>query len=540
MKTKSISLIVTFMVLLLLTSCGGGGGTETISLIPVKSGDVWGYVDKEGKIKINPQFYNLSLFEDGLALVRATGDVALFGFIDENGKYVINPSYQQATTFSDGIAVVVAENEAPKAINKKGEVIFTLQTAERLQEFRGGMAGFSVSGEEEKQKWGFVDEKGQVKITPQFTEVRGFANDKAAVRNDTGKWGYTDKDGKLVINPQFDGAFDFYGGKAVVISGGKYGVIDEKGQYVINPQFNHIRQDGEKYLVASGNKFGWTDKEGKFIINPQFDQALPFMGNSLAPVANGRDWGYIDKEGKFVINPQFSEALPFNGSLAVVVSGTQVGFIDKKGSYIVNPQFDGIGGAYRSRLIKVQEMEGLSTVTTDYFDMDAIVGRIARDVTPNSIAGFSFANSTVGQMMEKYNRSSSDFSYYNGRNSLIENEKLGKFATITLDIGGSIYVQRGWGYIIDPTAKVDAFIYTIDLIGKASAKRKQLLEAFEKAFSGYAKQPSDDSARIMVASPTQHIIAGYKDYDTIMIVVKSGGVNPDTSLSVGDTTVVEN
>jgi hypothetical protein len=48
-----------------------------------------GYIDKEGKYFINPQFDNLEVFFDGLARITVDGKS---GYIDKEGKYIWNPS----------------------------------------------------------------------------------------------------------------------------------------------------------------------------------------------------------------------------------------------------------------------------------------------------------------------------------------------------------------------------------------------------------------------------------------------------------------
>ena len=47
----------------------------------------WGYIDKTGKIVINPQFDEAGTFSDGLAVVRL-GDK--FGYIDTSGKIAVS------------------------------------------------------------------------------------------------------------------------------------------------------------------------------------------------------------------------------------------------------------------------------------------------------------------------------------------------------------------------------------------------------------------------------------------------------------------
>ena len=103
-----------------------------------------------------------------MALVETSGDEPKFGFITEDGKYAVNAQYKEATVFSDGLAWVVSENAAPAAIDKKGELKFTLQDAQEVRLFKDGLAAFSMVNEEGDEKWGFVDKTGKVVINPQF------------------------------------------------------------------------------------------------------------------------------------------------------------------------------------------------------------------------------------------------------------------------------------------------------------------------------------------------------------------------------------
>ena len=61
----------------------------------------WGYVDKGGKIVINPQFDDAGQFSDGLAWVKMDGH---FGYTDNTGKLAINPQFDRAQSFSEGLA----------------------------------------------------------------------------------------------------------------------------------------------------------------------------------------------------------------------------------------------------------------------------------------------------------------------------------------------------------------------------------------------------------------------------------------------------
>ena len=63
----------------------------------VKIGDLWGYVDKDGKLVIPAQFEDARSFSNGFAAVKVEGK---WGFIDLDGKTVIQPQFDDAKDFT--------------------------------------------------------------------------------------------------------------------------------------------------------------------------------------------------------------------------------------------------------------------------------------------------------------------------------------------------------------------------------------------------------------------------------------------------------
>ncbi len=339
---KRITVLALVQIMLVALSCNkikSITGSSMLKLFPVKIGTSFGYINREGKILINPQFNDATIFREGLALVKSSTDDPKWGFINEAGKYIISPIYNQATVFSDGLAWVVAENESPTAIDKQGNIKFTMTEAVEVNIFKEGLASFAILDNYEK-KWGFVDKTGKIVIAPQFSEVGIFSEGQCSFKNGDRKWGYIDKKGNITINPQFDEADNYINGNAVVKTGGKSGVINAKGLYTVNPIYKTVMNDRSICLTELDGKWGWCDIEGKTIINNQFKEAYLFLESDLAPVKIGNKFGYINKEGKIVINPQFETALSFNGNLAMVETSNKIGFINNEGKYVINPQFD--------------------------------------------------------------------------------------------------------------------------------------------------------------------------------------------------------
>lgn len=524
---RTLQLAAVIVATGILSSCGGGGDSiSEVNLIPVKNGKEFQYIDKEGKIVINPQFKNATIFREGLALVETSGDEPKFGFITEDGKYAVNAQYKEATVFSDGLAWVVAENAAPTAIDKKGEIKFTLQDAEEVRLFKDGLAAFSMVNEEGDEKWGFVDKTGKVVINPQFISVSNFSDGLCGVRNDDGKWGFINKEGTITINYQFDEANDFKNGKCIVTSSNKDGVIDKEGKYIINPQFSDIQIDGDIFLVNQDGKWGWCDKDGKLIINPQFGRAYPFNGNDITSVQTGKSYGYIDKEGKILINPQFDEALPFNGKLALVVSAGKIGFIDKDGKYAINPQFDDI-----SRDLVKHFLTGgseYSSANTDYFN----VGAITTVLNFDSPEGFTF-NSTFEDVMKKYELNDSDFSRYRNEFEVLSSKKITNDASYDFYVLGSTHdeitvTKQGWygayedtDYQFNGANKPTSYAYSISLSGKGYGKEEAVISAIEGKLSGYKKDEDKSDDDVTYYSNENKEIKLFEISGNIIIVISN-------------------
>ncbi len=66
-------------------------------IIAFKDGDLWGYVNTEGKVVIKPEFDEAKSFSNGLAAVCKDGK---WGFIDPNGAVVIEYTYEAADYFN--------------------------------------------------------------------------------------------------------------------------------------------------------------------------------------------------------------------------------------------------------------------------------------------------------------------------------------------------------------------------------------------------------------------------------------------------------
>jgi hypothetical protein len=77
----------------------------------------YGYIDRTGRVVIQPQWQDVGNFSNGLAPVHMGGGE--YGYVDATGEIVIEPQFNKAAEFVDGIAVVSIFYERGR-IDEKG------------------------------------------------------------------------------------------------------------------------------------------------------------------------------------------------------------------------------------------------------------------------------------------------------------------------------------------------------------------------------------------------------------------------------------
>lgn len=296
---------------------------------------VWGYVNKEGKWVVRPQYVRVFDFEHGI------GKILL-------GKYILDDDYG----FFDSTGKAVAEKDLPKLV-----CLGVGQFHEGLTDCWDG------------KKLGFVDEEGRIKIPAKFAFASyqsGFYEGLSAVGIDFGKWGFIDKTGKFVIPPKYFEARQFHDGLAAVSTydkghGYTWAFIDHKGNQV-GPLFKDVKDFQVGFAIVSllskTEQAGVMSKDGKVTVvdacklDDYQEGLMGFVKNGLA--------GFMDKSGKVVIQPKFAGVGKFSEGLAPVILSDRpkevnkdrfehryysndkdrfVGFIDRTGELVIPARF---------------------------------------------------------------------------------------------------------------------------------------------------------------------------------------------------------
>ena len=243
-----------------------------------------------------------------------------------------------------------------------------------------------------KNKWGYMNNKGQLVIDYKYDLAQNFhegyasvalgnmpclidVNEKRVI--DTGIYQYVgtysegmvsvldykfnrfylNNKGKVVLSlpKEIYDARSFSNGLARV--GKKIDIVQNKFGFDISNlgyKFAYIRKDGSyatEFIFDDGDDmdagmarflqgklFGLLDSNGAIILPATYDFISSF-NEEIAAVNKTGKFGYINKKGQEIIAPQFTYAKEFNEGLAAVEVEGKFGFIDPSGSLVIPAQY---------------------------------------------------------------------------------------------------------------------------------------------------------------------------------------------------------
>ena len=299
--------------------------------------DKRGYIDRTGKIVIEPKWGGADDFSEGLAKVATYDSHYKEGYIDTTGKIAIPLEFDQASDFENGLALV-------------------------------GVGKFGLHGSGD-HRFGFIDKKGNWVIKPIYRDLYGFSDGLAAAKNDEGKWGFIDITGKVVIVFQFEIGSFFSEGLARMYSKDKsrYGYIGSSGKWIIEPLFTEASSftDGvtivklrgvlsNPYPLGMTSISGDEDNDRQFLIIDKSGKTIFTFANNVLSVNGFSEGlaavevkgtkdppltGFIDKTGKFVLEPKYAFVDSFKEGFAQFLLDGKWAFLDKQGKVVFSTDY---------------------------------------------------------------------------------------------------------------------------------------------------------------------------------------------------------
>ena len=217
----------------------------------------------------------------------------LKGFIDRNGKVIINPTFADVGPFVGGLARAALDGYC-HLVMWDGDWQGTPTTG------YPGSCGGAPADAVSSCAVGFINSEGNFAIQPQFESAQDFSEKLAAVRIG-GLWGFINTEGMVVIPPQFEQTQSFHEGMAAVKLDGKWGFVDRAGVLTIPARFDAVEPFSDSLAIAySGKQPVYIDQAGQIKIAGRFLEATPFVHGLAAVLLSDIHVAYINKSGKTV------------------------------------------------------------------------------------------------------------------------------------------------------------------------------------------------------------------------------------------------
>lgn len=236
-------------------------------------------------------------------------------------------------------------------------------------------------------KWGYIDNKGQFIIKPDFQFAMGYQDNGLAIVSKNDYMGVIDENGDFIIDPKYDYIEKFSEGIAIANNKNGYYAFSDSGKKIFEYRYyiGNFKEGRAVFVEVNRDNqwiYGYIDKFGEVVIPAKYEVAnnfkngkavvklvkgdyeiidtsgntiqifkYPFVGDISEGLLLFKEqidgkFGYINENGEVIIKPKFGSAEAFKDGTAVVNASTdyknKYGLIDKKGNFIIQPIYNDV------------------------------------------------------------------------------------------------------------------------------------------------------------------------------------------------------
>ncbi len=336
-------------------------------------------IDKSG-IPIPGSYNKIYLSPNGNIVVYDEGQLRV---IDKQGKDLVKPLQQfiSSATIGDGEFIATTQEPTVVLLDKTGKEIKRTDIIV-LDKLSDGLMAAKQKGTD---KWGYVNEKLEWVIKPEFSYATSFGSGVAGVKKGSNyNYSLINKEGKLIFGgaeymdvqttndgviivkvktssysgeyklfsiagtelidlKEYSGIWGMVDGLIRVQKGGLYGFIDKSGAVAIPITFKMASPfvNGFSLVKTDTDLYGFINKKGEMVIPARYSMAADFSSEGIAKVTYEKKHGYINKQGAEVTPLEFDDATSFSSGYAYVKKEGKYGVINTKGQLVLPYQYDG-------------------------------------------------------------------------------------------------------------------------------------------------------------------------------------------------------
>ena len=262
-------------------------------------------LNSRGEVGFNLLVDAMKKFREGLAPIKLDGK---WGFVNTEGNIIIEPQYFYVAGFFSGVSLVRNQKKDYFFINKENRNIFGKIVFQKASSFYDGYAVI-----ENDKGFGVIDLRGITIIHPQYDYADNRVSDGLWAVGNSGELKTTFIDvetGEKVFQGPYKLTGTFHDGyvAALSIEDGGWGILDSDGNVVVDFQYKHISATSSEGLLAFKNDklSGYMSVDGNIVIPAQFEIAGYFVAGLARIKKNGR-YGYINRKGEIIYDDHILE-----------------------------------------------------------------------------------------------------------------------------------------------------------------------------------------------------------------------------------------
>jgi len=213
------------------------------SVLTVFQGKKKGLISLQGKVILKPA----PVYEELLTMKNERVGVRInnkYGFVDKNGKLRIANRYEGIGSFSEGMAAVKIMGKW--GLINQAEQIMLQPNYESVGTFEHGAAPVRKKG-----KWGLADRTGREILKCQYDGVNWQPTGRYTVSLN-GRKGLATADGREIFPPKYDWVADNGNGFVMLKKNGKLGLSDIKGYDVLPVIYDRLYFNESKNFYITG------------------------------------------------------------------------------------------------------------------------------------------------------------------------------------------------------------------------------------------------------------------------------------------------
>ncbi len=225
----------------------------------------WGFLDMQLKEKIPPGFIWVSDFSEGQAAVESADGIMI---IAKDGQPAAEPKVVKRPIFKHAEGWQLAIFNQRLGVQNAAGIWRVRPEYRDIRAFPSG-----VLLVQRDKTWTLITAENEPGNRSTFDEVGHVSENRCWVRTGD-RYGFLDDTGQMVIPQQYDMARKMKNGMAAVRKNKLWGFIDPQGKELLPNIYTDVQQqDDGTYIVFEGNRKGYVHSNGQFM--PAESENLP-------------------------------------------------------------------------------------------------------------------------------------------------------------------------------------------------------------------------------------------------------------------------